>query len=520
MSYSGPDSNNSTMLPSRNADEERTGPSYPTSSSRPSITAYPQTLSDLPPEPSYMNTQHPNWPRSHLLSSSMSDQNAYYTFPETHNAFGASSMFHGLSQYPHIDPNGDSARPRSCSYFDVPTMSAVPSDFYIDRKPMLADQVGEVHAQHSVELGNDYSYGQGYYPNDMSQERSYHGYPCNYQAAVNSNECRGLTLDNRLSEEPKKDVAGQDKDEPYAKLIYRALIDAPDHQMVLRDIYEWFQLHTDKAQDADAKGWQNSIRHNLSMNGAFQKVDNPETGDSSKKGFLWRLTQEAINDGGVKSTTRYRSKQPQKRRGGGTLQRLASESRNTYDPRRSTRRLQSPFSSPIRPVNLTAYHSEEQSIDMPQYFADPTYYDPYTETSTPAMHQMLIKRDQQPLFTASMSVPTSNYASLPITPPLVPSYFTSDLSSNGVNLTTPATPSDMAEASCPSTPDLLSYPTGQMGAFFHLMRHPQSDQVFGSSDSGDEGPPTPEEVQGLLQLHGHIPEQDEKYYDCAPTGNT
>jgi hypothetical protein len=58
-----------------------------------------------------------------------------------------------------------------------------------------------------------------------------------------------------------------EKEMPYAQLIHKALLAAPNHTMVLRDIYEWFKLHTDKANGSDTKGWQNSIRHNLSMNG-------------------------------------------------------------------------------------------------------------------------------------------------------------------------------------------------------------------------------------------------------------
>ena len=58
-----------------------------------------------------------------------------------------------------------------------------------------------------------------------------------------------------------------DKEQPYAQLIYRALLAAPDHTMVLRDIYDWFRTYTDKAANSETKGWQNSIRHNLSMNG-------------------------------------------------------------------------------------------------------------------------------------------------------------------------------------------------------------------------------------------------------------
>lgn len=43
---------------------------------------------------------------------------------------------------------------------------------------------------------------------------------------------------------------------------------------------------------------------------AFQKVDQPC--DDARKGFMWRLTDEAIRDG-VKSTTRFRHKHPNKR---------------------------------------------------------------------------------------------------------------------------------------------------------------------------------------------------------------
>jgi hypothetical protein len=55
-------------------------------------------------------------------------------------------------------------------------------------------------------------------------------------------------------------------DKPYARLIYEALMQAPDHRMMLRDIYDWFRLNTNKSRESGTNGWQNSIRHNLSMN--------------------------------------------------------------------------------------------------------------------------------------------------------------------------------------------------------------------------------------------------------------
>lgn len=62
------------------------------------------------------------------------------------------------------------------------------------------------------------------------------------------------------------------QDEPYAQLIYRALLSRPEHSMTLQEIYQWFRENTDKIKGRDKitgkenKGWQNSIRHNLSMN--------------------------------------------------------------------------------------------------------------------------------------------------------------------------------------------------------------------------------------------------------------
>jgi hypothetical protein len=58
---------------------------------------------------------------------------------------------------------------------------------------------------------------------------------------------------------------GRISDAPYAKLIYKALMEAPNHSMILQDIYQWFIDNTDKGNSAST-GWRNSIRHNLSMN--------------------------------------------------------------------------------------------------------------------------------------------------------------------------------------------------------------------------------------------------------------
>ena len=69
---------------------------------------------------------------------------------------------------------------------------------------------------------------------------------------------RVTVSDARLLESPGKE-------EPYARLIHRAFLSTPRRALTLQEIYQWFRENTDKGKD-ESKGWQNSIRHNLSMN--------------------------------------------------------------------------------------------------------------------------------------------------------------------------------------------------------------------------------------------------------------
>ena len=69
------------------------------------------------------------------------------------------------------------------------------------------------------------------------------------------------------------DHGSKEKGPCYANLIYQALMEAPGHQMILKDIYTWIAQNTDKAKDPSSKGWQNSVRHNLSMNGVHISLD-------------------------------------------------------------------------------------------------------------------------------------------------------------------------------------------------------------------------------------------------------
>ncbi|KAI1314260.1 hypothetical protein F5Y03DRAFT_402484 [Xylaria venustula] len=112
-----------------------------------------------------------------------------------------------------------------------------------------------------------------------------------------------------------EDIIGPKDKLPYARYIWEALMSVVGHCMRLPEIYQWFRENTDKWSATD-KGWQNSIRHNLSMNAAFIKR---ECNSKDKKSAEWVLADWAVKEG-VQSTTRYRKGSPS-RRGGSLTQR-------------------------------------------------------------------------------------------------------------------------------------------------------------------------------------------------------
>ncbi|KAK6368422.1 hypothetical protein LTR64_006576 [Lithohypha guttulata] len=140
-----------------------------------------------------------------------------------------------------------------------------------------------------------------------------------------------------LMEEDDEDIY----DKPYAQLIYEALLHAPGNRMLLRDIYDWFAQNTRKPRDSGTNGWQNSIRHNLSMNQAFEndKNDPAASRGARKANSMWVLTEHAKKYG-VQSTTRYRKNGAAKKAAGNRLpavQRQRSGAKGGRAARRAAR---------------------------------------------------------------------------------------------------------------------------------------------------------------------------------------
>ena len=79
-----------------------------------------------------------------------------------------------------------------------------------------------------------------------------------------------------------------DKKPPYsyAALIEMALSSSKSYTMNLRDIYSWVETNFEYFKTAKS-GWKNSIRHNLSLQKSFTRVD--FAGSNSNQPSVWRL---------------------------------------------------------------------------------------------------------------------------------------------------------------------------------------------------------------------------------------
>ncbi|KAJ0022132.1 hypothetical protein NQD34_009622, partial [Periophthalmus magnuspinnatus] len=79
----------------------------------------------------------------------------------------------------------------------------------------------------------------------------------------------------------------------YSILIFMALKNSKTGSLPVSEIYSFMTEHFPYFKTAP-DGWKNSVRHNLSLNKCFEKVEN-KNGNTSRKGCLWALNPAKVD---------------------------------------------------------------------------------------------------------------------------------------------------------------------------------------------------------------------------------
>ncbi|GMM49110.1 forkhead family transcription factor [Starmerella bacillaris] len=126
-------------------------------------------------------------------------------------------------------------------------------------------------------------------------------------------------VDQDLADDKCKDIKPPFS---YATMISQAILSTPDHMMTLADIYAWISRHYAFYRHS-RPGWQNSIRHNLSLNKAFEKLARKE--HEPGKGSKWHIVDKYKEDLIKKALTGKDQYRPQRRL-------LPNSSGESYNP--------------------------------------------------------------------------------------------------------------------------------------------------------------------------------------------
>ncbi|KAM5445255.1 transcription factor [Microsporum audouinii] len=171
---------------------------------------------------------------------------------------------------------------------------------------------------------------------------------------------RGMMMESTEEIDYSEDAAKDIKPPfSYANMIAQAIFSTEEEKLSLSNIYK-FIMQKYAFYRHSQSGWQNSIRHNLSLNKAFQKV--PRRTDEPGKGMKWQIVPEHREE--------YWKKQAKKSGQSSTPASPIGKERTSYQP-----------------INGHPAINVEKNIDASSQAGKPS---PQAQTASPGYHSFSV----------------------------------------------------------------------------------------------------------------------------------